>query len=137
MDNFRVVKCECNNSNLNWSVSFFFSFTINVEAREIGVSRFHFIFDIGSKLANLRYRISLIEVLFLEVLIHLWINFELKRVISSRCRLYIIFDVSILLNTLNILDTVVDKQVDPDAEASYGKTVDFSNSQLLGWNDAW
>jgi hypothetical protein len=40
------------------------------------VARLNFIFHIRSKLTYLRNRISLIQVLFLEVLIHLWMNFE-------------------------------------------------------------
>jgi hypothetical protein len=40
------------------------------------MSRLHFIFDICPELTYLWYGICLIEILFLEVLIHLWVNFK-------------------------------------------------------------
>lgn len=76
MDNLGVVECKCDDGNLNRSVSLLFTISIKVQARELSVARLHFIFHIRSKLTYLRNRISLIQVLFLEVLIHLWMNFE-------------------------------------------------------------
>ena len=64
-------------------------------------------------------------------------DFEFEGVICSRSCFDIVFNISILLNTLNIFNGHMDKEVNPDSKAGNGETIYFSNGKFFRWNDTW
>ena len=64
-------------------------------------------------------------------------DFEFQGVICSRSCFDIVFDISILLNTLNVFNSHMDKEVNPHSKAGDSETIYFSNGQFFRWNDTW
>lgn len=63
-------------------------------------------------------------------------DLEFEGVIGGGSCLHIVFNVGVLLDTLDIFNGGVHEQVEEYSQACNCQTVNFSNGKLLGWNDA-
>lgn len=91
VDDFSVVEGEGDHSDLDGHLISFVA--IDTERWELGQSTLHFVFNVLSELTNFRNRVSFIQILIDECLIHIIRYTEFTRVISCRNSFNVILDV--------------------------------------------
>jgi len=136
LNDFRVVEGEGDDGDLDWSLFFSFHNFINTQTWEICKSWFHLGLHIGSKLTDFRYWICKAKIFILEILVHFGSNSEFDCVIGGWNSLDIPVNEHILLNILNVLNTDMDEQVDPNSWCWNNEAKNFSIKKFVCWNNA-
>lgn len=133
MDDLSVIKSECYNCNLHRYLITFRS--IDAKARKLCQPLFHFILDVGSELTDLRYRVRRVQILIDELLVHIWLNLELTRIIRSRYRINVPINKLVILNTPHVLNHEEHEQGDKNTNATDSKAQDLPLLNLIrGYN---
>ena len=135
----KVVEGNSSRGNLDH-----FLLDIDIFVKEIWLffkTFFHLVFDPSPEAVDVRFKWSanlsalllpIFFLLFYKVFVESGLDFKLESVVAGRDCIYVVLDIFVLLQTLDVVDIVDDKQGNKDCSACDNQTLLLTDSYVLG-----